>query len=579
MSAVPHPPLPRSAARRIARLSEIRQHYDPSSTSEKLALVGALAGMPISRSKLLLTYHELLLFLRAYPDSPALLKTVRAQLRSFARRVATLRSEDPEEAEQLDDTGIAETTTRYWYDLATVEWLVRWHGDALEIDWEEFEHSERLDALLPLLTEWAESDGLDLAPLSTAEWVALACGETSGGNDLRWLLARIRRLGGGHRLQRVLFDGLELPLRWDLGRSHASRTLAEPGHPAPYFHSDGLLRRVDDFESEIRRPLPRMAPLARRDGVRLIRTLRCALAVRHRALYPVEYASPDDVLVAECARGYQLVLYGMFPAYRLPLESDYGALILKNGQIIGYGVGALLFEQVEIAVNIFPSWRGGESVFVFSQFMRAFHQHFGSTRFKIERYQIGYENEEGISSGAFWFYHKLGFVPECAEIRELAEAELKHRRRQPGYRSSKTILRRLALSDMTFSLDDEPAEPPSSFPLAELALGTTRMIGQRFGGDRTQARRICRDELAHALRCPGWRSWPAPERTSFERFAPLLTRIPRLSAWSAAERRKLIALVRAKGLPDETAFVHRLRSHQRLRKALVALAEEEAGRT
>jgi hypothetical protein len=38
--------------------------------------------------------------------------------------------------------------------------------------------------------------------------------------------------------------------------------------------------------------------------------------------------------------------------------------------------------------------------------------------FSLDPYQIGHENEEGIESGAFWFYRKLGFRPVRPELAE-----------------------------------------------------------------------------------------------------------------------------------------------------------------
>ena len=36
---------------------------------------------------------------------------------------------------------------------------------------------------------------------------------------------------------------------------------------------------------------------------------------------------------------------------------------------------------------------------------------FGTRSFSIEPYQLGKNNDEGIASGAWWFYAKLGFRP------------------------------------------------------------------------------------------------------------------------------------------------------------------------
>ena len=36
---------------------------------------------------------------------------------------------------------------------------------------------------------------------------------------------------------------------------------------------------------------------------------------------------------------------------------------------------------------------------------------FGCDSFAIDPYQLGHHNAEGLSSGAWWFYYKLGFRP------------------------------------------------------------------------------------------------------------------------------------------------------------------------
>ncbi len=559
--------MPRTQRGRITRLERLRTDYSSPAQKLKIGLLEALMPETILDPDLLSTYHETLLFLRAYPDSPRILSLVEEEAARFHERVESLRTHDPDAAKELDDSGIASTTTRYWYDLATLEALHQRYPGAIEIDWEEYETPERIDALLPLIAEALESDSLDLSDMDTEEWLDFARGRTRT-TSLGWLLEGLGRLRGSHKLHRLVFDALEVPLRWELSDSDASRTHARSRYDTPHFHEQGLLRRVDDFRREIRRPLHTLEPLPPAEGQEMIHTVRTALAVRHRALYPIEYASPEDVLVAECARGYQLVLFGMLPSYRLPIESDYGALILKNGQIIGYGVGAMLFEQVEIAVNIFDTWRGGESAFIFSQFVRAFHQHFGGTRFKIERYQVGYENDEGLKSGSFWFYHKLGFVPQLPEVRELAQAEVREKKRNPGHRSTMATLKKLALSDMFFSLRGDPARIPPAFPLARLSEASSRLIAERFEGDRRLARRRCADEAARHLRCRSWKSWPADEKMWFERLSLLVVQIPGLAHWPTRERRALVALIRSKGKAGESEFVSRLRDHKALRRAL-----------
>jgi hypothetical protein len=48
--------------------------------------------------------------------------------------------------------------------------------------------------------------------------------------------------------------------------------------------------------------------------------------------------------------------------------------------------------------------------------------------------------------------------------------------------------------------------------------------------------------------------------------------VPDLQAWSVAERRELVEIMRAKGGGTEMGYVRRLDRHQRLRRTLESLA-------
>jgi hypothetical protein len=440
------------------------------------------------------------------------------------------------------------------------------YGDDLSIEWDE-SHTERFDRLLPLLACWAENDGLDLSDLSSPEWIDLRKGGVSR-SDLRWLLDTLRSRALPPAVRRHLYDSMDVMVRWRLRRRGASRTNAEVPSSPVYFHRGPLLRGKEGFLAEVRRRLPSIDPAPPAVARRMIRTARTALAVRHRALYPIDHASTKEVLIAECGRGYRLVLFGMNPLDRLPLESDYGALIVKDGVPIGYGVGAILFDQVEIAVNIFDSWRQGESAHIFSQYVRVFHSLFGCRRFKIERYQVGHENDEGLQSGSFWFYYKLGFRPVHREVRALAAREAAKLRKKRGYRTPLAVLEKLARSDLTCGLDQGSAGAKRDFPLADLSLQVTEMIGRRFGGDGRKAVRTCAAEVARALGSPRWERWPAAEREWFRRLSLTLSLVPDLESWPAADKKMITSIIRSKGRAEEREFVRLLLRSGRLRRAL-----------
>jgi len=58
-----------------------------------------------------------------------------------------------------------------------------------------------------------------------------------------------------------------------------------------------------------------------------------------------------------------------------------------------------------------------------------------------------------------------------------------------------------------------------------------------------------------------------------QRWAPLVGLLPGVSRWSAAERRALAGIVRAKGGYRESDYVRRFDRHRRMRHAVIALTQ------
>ena len=116
---------------------------------------------------------------------------------------------------------------------------------------------------------------------------------------------------------------------------------------------------------------------------------------------------------------------GVPPGKRLPLRAYHAAMIFKNGVPVGYFEGISLFERMESGFNLYYTFRDGETAWLYARILNIFRHLLGVTAFSIDPYQIGYENEEGIESGAFWFYRKLGFRPTRPEIMKLVLNEEK----------------------------------------------------------------------------------------------------------------------------------------------------------
>ncbi len=500
----------------------------------------------------LIARHERLCFARAFPRTAAELRRAERELAGFERRAARLK-------DALRNTGIAGSTYHYPFNYAMTRWLSARYGRAVDIDWPAYRRRawDDVAALLSLVVAWAENEGLDDDDVPSWEWIRTAKGP-GPRTDLTWLLDMLAAQRLGPKLEAHLFESLNLPLVWDLAGCRDAVTHARL--PArPFFHRRLLSGRPADFTREVLRPPGPLVLLAPARADRVIDAARAALSQREREFHVIVHAHRAEVYRVEAGRGLEIYVIGLVPELRLTLESDYGALLVKNGVPIGYGYAVLLFDRADIGINIFPTYRGGESPYVFDRFCAAFHHHFGARKFVMRRYQVGHHNPEGIEAGSFWFYHKLGFRSLARPVRALAEAESERLERRAGARSDAATLRRLARSDLLLATDGTRPEDFRDVDVRAVGLAVTRAIRRRHGGDRARAVDASVKSVARAL---GAASVP-------ERLAPVAALVPDLARWEGAERRRLLALLRAKELPRERPFVLAMQRHQRWRRWLL----------
>jgi hypothetical protein len=240
-------------------------------------------------------------------------------------------------------------------------------------------------------------------------------------------------------------------------------------------------------------------------------------------------------------------------------------MVFKNGVPVGYGGGWPFLGTCKIGVNVFAPFRGGESALLFGQALRVYRQRFAVGRFVAEPSQFGGTNMEGLQSGAFWFYYRLGFRPIDPRSAQRATEAWARIEADPGYRTPVALLRRFTGSDIELRLDEVPDCEPGN-----LSDAVTRWIGRCYGGDRTAAEEAATRIVARALAVDRGDRWRESERRAFRALAPLVAQIPDLEVWPPADKRALVALIRAKG-SDEFRFHDRVARHRRFRTALARL--------
>jgi len=541
--------------------------YSPESRKEKRALLEALERTSVGHAATLRRLHETLCFLQAHPDDAEVLALVDRALEAIPARVTRL---GPGARRRLHDSGIASTTLDYPFGLPMARWLAsRFPADA-DVAWRRFHDEDRLDETLSLLATTAEGDAFSEGGMGWREWLRVA----KGGRrltDLQLLLEVFGRTGLPTEARDWLFESLGLPIQWRPRGPGASRTLARGAPPRVFFHEAGLDRSAGDLVDALSRPLPALARAPRELAESLIDSARVAMATRQRELHAFSYPNPDDVLVVRGGRGLVLAFIGIAPDFRLPLEAYYGFLALKNGVPVSYGGGWELFGTLDFAVNIFASFRQGESAYLATQLLRAYRRIFGMRTVVVDRYQLGHESTEALRSGSFYFYHRLGFRPRNPDVLRVLETERTKIAADASYRSPVRVLEQLAGDEVFLSLPGGLPAPEKRLRATDVAALVARFVAREYGGDRVAAVRETAARVGLVLGVPRRASWPLSERRAFEGMSLVAALIEDLARWPVAARRALVAVMRAKGASSEMRYAHQLDGHRRLRRSLEAL--------
>jgi hypothetical protein len=553
----------------VQDLAAVASRFSPDARAEKRRLLAALVTERITEAPALVQLHETLCFLQAYPDDREILGRVDGLLESFLARTRLL---GPRGQTRLRDTGIAGSTVEYPFGLPLSRWLASRVGARADVGWTEVLDPERIADALDLLVTPAESDAFSEGGFTVRQWLEVA---RAGRRltDLQVLVEAFDRAPIEAAFRDWLFESLGLPIRVRLD-AVTSRTLAKRSVARPVFQQAPLRRSGVHVAREAVRPLPSLRRASPGLARQLIETARIAMATRSRELHAFSHPNAEDVLVAEMGRGLRLALVGLQPEYRLPFEGYYAFLALKNGVPVAYGGGWCLFETLEFGFNVFEAFRPGESAWILGQVLRACQRVFGMRTVVVDAYQLGAGNAEALRSGAFYFYHRLGFRSRAPQVKRDLERELAKIARDPAYRSPLPVLRRLARDEVCLTLAGGSPEPERRLRARDLAALVTRDVARRHGGDRQAATRQAVGRVAGVLGVSDLGAWRESERRAFTQWALVAALLPDLHRWPQSSRTQLVRTIRAKGARGEGPYVRRLLAHARLRRALEALVRQ-----
>ena len=177
-------------------------------------LLARVARLKFTDAEVLLRYHELLLFLRAYPHSSRSLGIVNRELANFAERVTQLEAADVDLTilEHPEASGIARLPVTDTFSYYIVRWLVRRQPARVALDWEWFEDENRLAETWPRFMPLLEEDSAVEANVPYREWLRLASG--SQRRELPWMFEQFDRLPLTDKEKAELYDSQKLYVTW-----------------------------------------------------------------------------------------------------------------------------------------------------------------------------------------------------------------------------------------------------------------------------------------------------------------------------------------------------------------------------
>lgn len=425
----------------------------------------------------LLGFHDALLLLEAYPSSPAIYERANNLLRNFDVLTKRFLRKNKNAREKLVNSGLKGTEVHGAFTYPILLALRKRFPAYLflhSFDKTGSDAGSTLKHFLPAV----ESEAVN-AECSRDELLDDLFGK---GDHLVHIIDCFSSVNLPPLLRDQLFDDLKIFAGIILDGKVPDRSTARGLVRKPFINSE--IQKKADPREVIACALPAPENLTKAQEEQLVLHSMCMLATLNRETDPVSSCAPKGVTLFQLERGVSIALFSMEPERRMPLESYIGYMLFRNGVPHAYGGSWIFGNRALFGINIFEPFRGGESSLAILQLLRVYHQYYGVSAFSVEPYQFGKDNPEGIESGAYWFYYKMGFRSDDKKLAGIAEKEFAKMQKSKTYRSTRATLKKFTESRVTLNINPRVELLPDP---SEISRAVTAFVRSKYAGNRGAA--------------------------------------------------------------------------------------------
>lgn len=461
----------------VRQLQKELYQFTTNADVEKLKILQKKVAL--SASKYLLQYHDMLLYILAYPQNKKQIQFVTTELNRIALFIKSSTNK-----KYFTNTGLPFSSIVLRFSHDAVQWLLQQNDATISLHSFE-ENAIELNNILKFTLPSVEFE-LTNSGFSNDEILeVLGIDETK---KLEFLTQQFQQLNTQPSIKDFLWESIKPFIHIQLQQKQFSKSFNFFQQKNIFYHNE-ILKNFD-YKLLLSSALPTPISFSDSELQKLVTVIKKAMIVTLRETDTSTYIDEKTLRYYQLERGISIAIYGMKPNRQMALQSYIGYTLFKNGLPTAYGGSWIFGEAAMFGLNIFEPFRSGESGYLMCQLLRVYIQVFKLNYIEIEAYQFGKDNEDGIKSGAFWFYYKYGFRSLDKDLQNLAKTEYTKLKTIKDYRTSENKLKALAESNMFWQNKTSLVQT-----IQIITSKITSTIIKKFKGNRVLAESICSKEF------------------------------------------------------------------------------------